>query len=73
MLVYVQTFIRFYREISMTDPEVRLLMRENGFGISNLSRAITQDRKFYEYDLVINYGITHVTRYPMMRQQRVSE
>jgi putative Mg2+ transporter-C (MgtC) family protein len=53
MPIYVQTFIRFHREKAMTEPEVRALMHENGFGISNLSHAVTHDRKFYEYDLVI--------------------
>jgi len=53
VLTYVQTFIRFHREKAMAEPEVRALMHENGFGISNLSYAITHDRKFYEYDLVI--------------------
>lgn len=53
MLIYVQTFIRFHREKAMTEPDVRLLMSENGFGISNLHHAVTHDRKFYEYNLVI--------------------
>jgi len=53
MLIYIQTFIRFQREKAMTELEVRALMHENGFNISNLSYAITHDRKFYEYDLVI--------------------
>jgi len=53
LLVYVQTFLRFHRERAMTEPEIRALMHENGFGISNLCHAVTHDRKFYEYDLVI--------------------
>ena len=53
LLVYVQTSLCFHRERAMTEPEVRALMHENGFGISNLCHAVTHDRKFYEYDLVI--------------------
>lgn len=52
-LIYNQTFIRFQREKAMTEPEIRALMHENGFNISNLRHAITFDQKFYEYDLVI--------------------
>ena len=53
MLVYVQAFIRFPREQAMTEPQVRALMRENGFGVSNLAHAVTHDRKFYEYDMIV--------------------
>lgn len=53
VLIYIQTFIRFQREKMMTEHEIRALMHENGFNISNLSHAITYDQKFYEYDLVI--------------------
>ena len=53
MLVYIQAHIRFHREQAMTDPEVRALMGEHGFGVSNLCYAVTHDRKFSEYDLVI--------------------
>lgn len=53
ILVYVHTFIRFQREKAMSESEVRTMIQDNGFGISDLSHAVTQDRKFYEYDLVI--------------------
>jgi putative Mg2+ transporter-C (MgtC) family protein len=53
MLVYVQTFIRFHLEKAMTEQDVRALMRENGFDITSVCHAVTHDRKFYEYDLVI--------------------
>lgn len=53
MLIYVHTSIRFHREKAMTEPEVRALMREYGFGISNLCYAVANDRHFFEYDLVI--------------------
>jgi putative Mg2+ transporter-C (MgtC) family protein len=53
MLIYVHASIRFHREKAMTEPEVRALMRDNGFGISNLCYAVANDRKFFEYDLVI--------------------
>jgi putative Mg2+ transporter-C (MgtC) family protein len=53
MLIYVHASIRFHREKAMTEPEVRQLMRDNGFGISNLFYAVANDRKFFEYDLVI--------------------
>ncbi len=53
MLIYVNTFIRFHREQAMTEPQVRALIREKGFGISNLGCAVTHDRKFFEYDMVL--------------------
>jgi putative Mg2+ transporter-C (MgtC) family protein len=53
MLFYVQVFIRFCREKAMTEREVRAMMHENGFGVSDLCHAVTHDRKFYEYDLAI--------------------
>ena len=53
MLVYVQAFIRFPRERALTEPQVRALMHENGFGVSNLAHALTHDRKFYEYEMIV--------------------
>jgi putative Mg2+ transporter-C (MgtC) family protein len=53
MLVYVQTLIRFQRDKAMTEPEIRALMHENGFGISNLCYTVSNNRNFFEYDLVI--------------------
>lgn len=53
MLIYVQAFIRFPRERALTEPQVRALMQENGFGVSNLAHAVTHDRKFYEYDMIV--------------------
>lgn len=53
MLIYVHTFVRFHRAQAMTEPQIRALMREKGFGISNLCLAVTHDRKFFEYDLVL--------------------
>jgi len=53
ILIYVHTFIRFYREKAMSESEIRALMREHGFGVTNLCHAVTHDGKFYEYDLVI--------------------
>jgi putative Mg2+ transporter-C (MgtC) family protein len=53
MLVYVHTFVRFHREQAMTEPQIRSLIRENGFGISNLCCAVTHDRKYFEYDMVL--------------------
>lgn len=54
MLVYVHTFIRFRREHAMTEPQVRSLILEKGFRISKLCCAVTHERQFLEYDLVIN-------------------
>ncbi len=53
MLVYVQAFIRFPREQALTERQVRALMHENGFGVSNLAHALTHDRKFYEYEMIV--------------------
>jgi putative Mg2+ transporter-C (MgtC) family protein len=52
-LKYVQTFIRFHRDRAPSEPEVRALVCENGFGISKLCRAVTDDRKFLEFDLIV--------------------
>lgn len=54
MLLYVRTFIRFPRDRAMTEAEVRTLMKEHGFKVSNMCLAVTNDRQFFEYDLVIN-------------------
>ena len=54
MLLYVQNFIRFHRDRAMTEAEIRTLMKEHGFKISNMCLAVTNDRQFFEYDLVIN-------------------
>jgi hypothetical protein len=40
-------------EQAMTEQEIRSLMSECGFGISNLCCAVTHDRAFFEYDLVL--------------------
>jgi putative Mg2+ transporter-C (MgtC) family protein len=53
MFMYIQTSMLFQREKAMTEDEIRTLMHENGFNISNLRHAIINDKKFYEYDLVI--------------------
>lgn len=53
MLIYVQTYIRFHLEKTWTEQEIRGLMHENGFGVANLCYAVTHDRKFFQYDLVI--------------------
>ena len=34
--------------------EIKALMKENGFKVSNLCCAVTGDRKFFDYDLIIN-------------------
>jgi hypothetical protein len=37
----------------MTEEQIRIVMNENGFDISNMCYAVTNDRQFFEYDLVI--------------------
>ncbi|NPV06012.1 MAG: MgtC/SapB family protein [Syntrophaceae bacterium] len=54
MLFYVQNFIRFHRDRAMTDAEIRALMKEHGFKISNMCLAVTNDKQFFDYDLIIN-------------------
>ena len=54
MLFYVQNFIRFDYDRAMKEEEIRALMKENGFKVSNLCYAVTGDRKFFDYDLIIN-------------------
>ncbi|MBP8911714.1 MAG: MgtC/SapB family protein [Phycisphaerae bacterium] len=54
MLFYVQNFIRFHYDRAMPEEEIRALMKENGFKVSNLCRAVTCDRQFFDYDLIIN-------------------
>lgn len=52
-LIYVHNFIRFHRDRAMTEEQIRTVMNENGFDISNMCYAVTNDRQFFEYDLVI--------------------
>ena len=54
MLMYIHTNIRFPRDLAMTEPEVRGLMRENGFAISSLCLTLSKDRNLFEYDLIIS-------------------
>jgi putative Mg2+ transporter-C (MgtC) family protein len=54
MPLCAQNFIRFHRDRAMTEAEIRALMKEHGFKISNMCFAVTHDRQFFEYDLVIN-------------------
>jgi putative Mg2+ transporter-C (MgtC) family protein len=53
LLIYVQTRVRFHRDQAMTEPEIRALMCENGFVVSNLCYMVSNERNFFEYDLVI--------------------
>jgi putative Mg2+ transporter-C (MgtC) family protein len=53
ILIYVHTFIRFNRANVMSESDIRTLMREYGFGITNLCHAVTHDGKYYEYEMVI--------------------
>lgn len=53
MLIYVQNFIRFRRDQTMTEEQIRALMKENGFDVSNICYAVTGDRQFFDYDLVV--------------------
>lgn len=53
ILVYTHAFLRFHKEYAMSEEELRKIMLDHGFGVSNLSHAVTGDMKFYEYNLVI--------------------
>jgi putative Mg2+ transporter-C (MgtC) family protein len=53
LLIYVQTLVRFQRDHAMTEPEIRALICENGFVVSNLCYTVSNDRNIFEYDMVI--------------------
>lgn len=53
VLHYVQTAIRFSREDTMAETEIRRLLEENGFSIANICYAVTDRGSAFEYDLVI--------------------
>ena len=53
VLLYINNTVRFHRDATISEPELRDLITSHGFGISNVSYALTDDGKYFEYNLVI--------------------
>ena len=53
LLIYINSTVRFRRDATMSEPELRDLITSHGFGITNMSYALTEDGKYFEYSLVI--------------------
>ncbi|HTN33124.1 MAG TPA: MgtC/SapB family protein [Marinobacter sp.] len=50
---YAHHFIRFDRDMAMSEPELRAFVMENGFTIANMSYRLTDDSLSFEYFMVI--------------------
>src|SRR5437867_3643949 len=52
-LLYAHHSIRFRRETTIPEPELRALIAEHGFSIANLSYRLREDGQFFEYRMII--------------------
>jgi len=52
-LLYAHHVVRFRREATMPEPELRALVAEHGFTIGSLSYRLAGDGKFFEYRMGI--------------------
>jgi putative Mg2+ transporter-C (MgtC) family protein len=50
---YAQHMVRFARDATMDESALRLLLREVGFSIANMSYRLTADGRIFEYTMVI--------------------
>ena len=53
VLLYAHHHVRFRREDTLAEPELRRLITSYGFSIANLSYRLNGDGKFFEYRMVI--------------------
>jgi putative Mg2+ transporter-C (MgtC) family protein len=51
--LYASHFIRFDRAQAMSEEEVRELLAEHGFTVTNMSYRVTSDDPFFEYRMTI--------------------
>lgn len=50
---YAHHHIRFHRQDAMPEPEVRKLLQDHGFSISNLTYRLASDGQYFEYRMII--------------------
>ena len=53
MLLYINNVVRFRRDATMSERELRELITSHGFGISSMSYALTDNGDYFEYNSVI--------------------
>lgn len=52
-LYYSRLEIRFRRQEALAEDELRALITEHGFSVANLSYALKEEGKFFEYSMII--------------------
>ncbi len=52
MLFYISLAVRFRRDATMPEPELRAIVSRHGYEITNMSYALTSEGKYFEYDFV---------------------
>ena len=52
-LYYSRLEIRFRRHETLAEDELRALITEHGFSVANLSYALKEEGKFFEYSMII--------------------
>lgn len=53
VLLYINNTVRFHRDATMSESELRELITSHGFRISNMSYALMDNGKYFEYNTVI--------------------
>jgi len=61
-LYYSRMEIRFRRHEALQEDQLRTLIHEHGFSVANLSYALKDEGKLYEYSMVIRTGKRDDTR-----------
>ena len=61
-LYYSRLEIRFRRHEALPEDRLRALINEHGFSIADLSYALKEEGKLYEYSMVIRTGKRDETR-----------
>ena len=53
---YAYYYVRFHRDDTMSEDEVRKLLADHGFGVANMSYRLTDDGSCFEYRMVLQTG-----------------
>ncbi len=61
-LYYSRLEVRYRRHEVLPEDGLRTLIAEHGFSVANLSYALKEEGKFFEYTMVIRTGKDHNTR-----------
>jgi len=61
-LYYSRLEVRFHRHESPPEDDLRALIQEHGFSVANLSYALRNDGKLFEYSMIIRTGRRDGTR-----------